>query len=153
MPTHCRDTLRFWHAGAGGLSRPCSAWFWCSTSSIPSLATGTAWTTRCCRWPVIPRRWRSAAISSSLGIMRFTRSPIAVFNVQPEHAYLIFKYAVVAQAPLAVIACWVLARDFSQVSSCGNAGRAVPRLLAGLCALWRTGDDGCSVSAAAVAWL
>ena len=38
----------------------------------------------------------------------------AVFNVQPEHAYLIFKYAVVAQAPLAVVACWALARDFSK---------------------------------------
>ena len=38
----------------------------------------------------------------------------ALFNVQPEHAYLIFKYAVVAQAPLAVIACWALARDFSR---------------------------------------
>ena len=38
----------------------------------------------------------------------------AVFKVQPEHAYLVFKYAVVAQAPLAVIACWVLARDFSR---------------------------------------
>ena len=38
----------------------------------------------------------------------------AVFKVQPEHAYLIFKYAVVAQVPLAVIACWVLARDFSK---------------------------------------
>ena len=38
----------------------------------------------------------------------------AFFNVQPEHAYLIFKYAVVAQAPLAVVACWVLARDFSK---------------------------------------
>jgi len=38
----------------------------------------------------------------------------AVFNVQPEHAYLIFKYAVVAQAPLAIVACWVLARDFSK---------------------------------------
>jgi 4-amino-4-deoxy-L-arabinose transferase-like glycosyltransferase len=37
-----------------------------------------------------------------------------LFNVQPEHAYLVFKYAVVAQAPLAVIACWVLARDFSK---------------------------------------
>ena len=36
-----------------------------------------------------------------------------LFNVQPENAYLIFKYAVVAQAPLAVIACWVLARDFT----------------------------------------
>jgi hypothetical protein len=38
----------------------------------------------------------------------------ALFNVQPENAYLIFKYAVVAQAPLAIIACWVLARDFSK---------------------------------------
>jgi len=38
----------------------------------------------------------------------------SLFNVQPEHAYLIFKYAVVAQAPLAVIACWALARDFSK---------------------------------------
>jgi len=37
----------------------------------------------------------------------------ALFNVQPEHAYLIFKYVVVAQAPLAVIACWILARDLS----------------------------------------
>jgi hypothetical protein len=38
----------------------------------------------------------------------------AIFNVQPEHAYLVFKYAVVVQAPLAVIAAWVLARDFSR---------------------------------------
>ena len=37
-----------------------------------------------------------------------------LFKVQPEHAYLIFKYAVVAQAPLAVIAGWVLARDFTR---------------------------------------
>jgi len=37
----------------------------------------------------------------------------ALFNVQPENAYLIFKYAVVAQAPLAVVACWILARDIS----------------------------------------
>ena len=37
----------------------------------------------------------------------------ALFNVQQEHAYLIFKYAVVAQSPLAVIACWILARDIS----------------------------------------
>ena len=36
-----------------------------------------------------------------------------LFNVQPDQAYLIFKYAVVAQVPLAVIACWVLARDIS----------------------------------------
>lgn len=34
-----------------------------------------------------------------------------LFNIHPENAYLVFKYAVVAQAPLAVIACWILARD------------------------------------------
>jgi hypothetical protein len=37
----------------------------------------------------------------------------ALFRVQPENAYLIFKYAVVVQAPLAIVACWVLARDIS----------------------------------------
>ncbi len=37
----------------------------------------------------------------------------ALFGVQPENAYLIFKYAVVAQVPLAVVACWILARDVS----------------------------------------
>jgi 4-amino-4-deoxy-L-arabinose transferase-like glycosyltransferase len=37
-----------------------------------------------------------------------------LFGVQPEHAYLIFKYAVVAEAPFAVIAAWILARDFSK---------------------------------------
>jgi uncharacterized protein YqgC (DUF456 family) len=37
----------------------------------------------------------------------------ALFNVPPENAYLIFKYAVVAQVPLAVVACWILARDVS----------------------------------------
>lgn len=35
-------------------------------------------------------------------------------HVPPENAYLIFKYAVVAQAPLAVVACWVLARDVTR---------------------------------------
>ena len=34
-----------------------------------------------------------------------------LFNVQPVQAYLIFKYAVVAQAPLAVMTCWILARS------------------------------------------
>jgi hypothetical protein len=37
-----------------------------------------------------------------------------IFNVQPENAYLIFKYAVVVQAPLALIVCWVLVRDISR---------------------------------------
>jgi hypothetical protein len=36
-----------------------------------------------------------------------------VFRVPPEHAYLIFKFAVVAQTPLAIVACWVLARDLT----------------------------------------
>ena len=38
----------------------------------------------------------------------------ALFHTQPRDAYLIFKYAVVAQGPLAVIACWILARDLSR---------------------------------------
>lgn len=37
-----------------------------------------------------------------------------LFGLQPDRAYLLFKYAVVAQAPLAVIAWWVLARDLSR---------------------------------------
>ena len=37
-----------------------------------------------------------------------------LFNVPRDQAYLIFKYAVVAQAPLAVIACWLLARDITR---------------------------------------
>src|SRR5229473_6767151 len=37
----------------------------------------------------------------------------AVFHLQPQQAYLLFKYAVVAQGPLAVIACWKLAHDLS----------------------------------------
>ena len=36
-----------------------------------------------------------------------------LFHLQPENAYLLFKYVVVAQAPLAVVAVWVLARDLS----------------------------------------
>lgn len=37
-----------------------------------------------------------------------------VFQIQPEQGYLVFKYAVVAQAPLAIIAAWTLARDFTK---------------------------------------
>ena len=39
------------------------------------------------------------------------RAASSLFNVKPDQAYLIFKYAVVAQAPLAVIASWALARQ------------------------------------------
>lgn len=37
----------------------------------------------------------------------------AIFGVRPDQAYLLFKFAVVAQTPLAVIACWILARDLT----------------------------------------
>ena len=37
----------------------------------------------------------------------------AVLGIRPDQAYLLFKFAVVATAPLAVIGCWVLARDLS----------------------------------------
>ena len=36
------------------------------------------------------------------------------FDVPLHDAYLVFKYAVVAQAPLALLACWILARDVSE---------------------------------------
>src|SRR5258706_1250091 len=37
----------------------------------------------------------------------------ALFHLQPQQAYLLVKYAVVAQGPLLVIAGWILARDLS----------------------------------------
>src|SRR5438309_507285 len=36
-----------------------------------------------------------------------------VFGVSAEHAYLIFKFAVVAQVPLAIVTCWIFARDLT----------------------------------------
>jgi hypothetical protein len=39
------------------------------------------------------------------------RAASSLFDVRPDQAYLVFKYSVVAQAPLAVIACWALARQ------------------------------------------
>jgi hypothetical protein len=38
----------------------------------------------------------------------------AIFGLAPAHAYLLFKYVVVAQAPLAVIALWILTRDLTR---------------------------------------
>jgi len=38
----------------------------------------------------------------------------AIFGLAPDHAYLLFKYLVVAQAPLAVIALWILTRDLTR---------------------------------------
>lgn len=37
----------------------------------------------------------------------------SLFKLAPENAYLLFKYTVVAQAPLAVVAVWILARDLT----------------------------------------
>src|ERR1041385_7000139 len=37
----------------------------------------------------------------------------AIFKIGPEHAYLLFKYAVVIETPLAVIMCWLFARDLT----------------------------------------
>ena len=38
----------------------------------------------------------------------------SLFGLQPSSAYVLFKYSVVAQGPLAVIACWMLTRDLSR---------------------------------------
>ncbi len=38
----------------------------------------------------------------------------ALFNLQPAQAYLLFKYAVIAQSVLVVVACWQLARDMTR---------------------------------------
>jgi len=38
----------------------------------------------------------------------------AVFNLRVDQAYLLFKYGVMAQAPLAVIASWTLTRDLTR---------------------------------------
>src|SRR5436853_7221780 len=38
----------------------------------------------------------------------------ALFGLPPHRAYLLFKYVVVAQGALAIIACWVLTRDLTR---------------------------------------
>lgn len=37
----------------------------------------------------------------------------ALFGLQAEHAYLLFKYMVVVETPFAVVACWTLARELT----------------------------------------
>ncbi len=63
---------------------------------------------------------RGEPSSMALGRALFTLTNHALygtahklFGVAPEHGYLIFKFAVVAQVPLAIIACWMLARDLT----------------------------------------
>src|ERR1041385_86128 len=58
--------------------------------------------------------------SMALGRVLFTLFNFALYQVahliagvRPEHAYLLFKFTVVIETPLAVIACWVFARDLT----------------------------------------
>jgi len=37
----------------------------------------------------------------------------SLFGLRPDRAYLLFKYVVVAQTPLAIVVCWILARDLA----------------------------------------
>lgn len=53
---------------------------------------------------------RSLFIFSNHAAWRVSHS---LFGLSIENAYLLFKYMVVLQSPLAVIACWVLAREVS----------------------------------------
>lgn len=53
---------------------------------------------------------RSLFIFANHGLWRVGH---ALFALPPEKAYLLFKYAVVIQSPLAVIAWWRLARDLT----------------------------------------
>jgi hypothetical protein len=58
----------------------------------------------------------SMALGRSLFIYTnhaFWRTGHALFGLSIENAYLLFKYMVVFQSPLAVIACWMLAREVS----------------------------------------
>jgi len=64
---------------------------------------------------------RGQPSSMALGRSLFTlynyllyRAAHALFDVPPSQAYLVFKYAVVVQGPLAVVACWALARDLTR---------------------------------------
>jgi hypothetical protein len=41
------------------------------------------------------------------------RAAHALFGLQSDQAYLLFKYMVVVQTPFAVVACWTLARELS----------------------------------------
>lgn len=58
--------------------------------------------------------------SMALGRSLFTLFNYAIYKIahaliglRPEQAYLLFKFAVVIETPLAVIMCWILARDLS----------------------------------------
>jgi len=78
---------------------------------------------------------RGQPSSMALGRSLFTlsnhllyRFAHTLFRVPPEHAYLLFKYAVVIQVPLAVVVCWILARDLTD----SNCSATVAALLVAL---------------------
>jgi 4-amino-4-deoxy-L-arabinose transferase-like glycosyltransferase len=54
---------------------------------------------------------RSAFIFANHALWRMAQ---ALFHLPINDAYLLFKYAVVLESPLAVIACWTLARDLTR---------------------------------------
>lgn len=53
---------------------------------------------------------RSLFTLVNFGLYKFAH---ALFGLRPEQAYLLFKFVVVAEAPLAIIAIWILTRDLS----------------------------------------
>src|ERR1043166_1707447 len=67
---------------------------------------------------------RSLFTLFNFGLFKFAR---ALFGVRPDQAYLLFKFAVVIETPLAVVACWLLARDLSgsvRAATIAEIGRA-----------------------------
>ena len=54
---------------------------------------------------------RTLFIFANHGLWRIAH---ALFHLPAEDAYLLFKYAVVLQSPLAIIACWTLARELTR---------------------------------------
>ena len=70
-------------------------------------------------YTILSLRGQPSSMALGRGLFIFSNHALylvahALFNTPPRDAYLIFKYAVVAQGPLAVIACWVLTRDLSR---------------------------------------
>ena len=53
---------------------------------------------------------RSLFTLSNFALYKFAH---ALFNLQPDHAYLLFKFAVVIETVLAVIVCWLLGRELT----------------------------------------
>jgi hypothetical protein len=56
----------------------------------------------------------------------------ALFGLQPEHAYLLFKYMVVGESPLAVMAMWAFARRLTGARTDSDSAATVAALLLAL---------------------